>query len=61
VTGDSGGRGRSGRCTEDGAGAADVRVHFCLADPEELGDLLRRWAARDGAQNLVLTMRQRGT
>jgi hypothetical protein len=36
-----------------------VRVHAGLDDPEKRGDLLRREAARDGAQDLTLTTRQR--
>lgn len=52
-------RGRPCRRAEDRACAADVRVHACLGDTEEPGDLLRREAARDGAQDLTLTIRQR--
>jgi hypothetical protein len=37
-----------------------VGVHAGLGDPEELRDLLRGKAAGDGAQNLTLTIGQRG-
>ena len=46
--------------TEDRARTADVSVHAGLADPEEVGDLLRRKTARDGAQHLTLPVGQRG-
>jgi hypothetical protein len=55
-------RGGSGACgnTEDRSRPADVSVHAGLGDPEELRDLLRGKAAGDGAQNLTLTIGQRG-
>jgi len=60
VTRDPCGRGRPGRRTQDVARATDVGVHARLADPQELCDLLRREAARDGAQHLALTIGQPG-
>jgi len=35
-------------------------IHARLADPQKLGDLLRREAARDGTQHLALAIGQRG-
>jgi len=60
VTGDARGRGRSRRHTQDRSRSPDVGVHAGLGDPEEVGDLLRRKPAGDGAQHLALTAGQRG-
>jgi len=60
VTGDACGRGRTRRDTENHSRTPDVSVYARLGDPEEAGDLLRRKTARDRAEDLALTIGQRG-
>jgi hypothetical protein len=60
MTGHAGGRGRSRGRTEDRPRPADVRVHAGLGDPEQAGDLLRRKTPGDRAEDLTLTIGQRG-
>jgi len=60
MTRHAGGRGRSRWRAEDRARSADVSVHAGFADPQQIGDLLRRKTAGDRAQHFTLTMGQRG-
>ena len=59
MTRHAGGRGRSRRRAEDRARPANVGVHACFADPQQIGDLFRRKTAGDRAQDLALTTGQR--
>jgi hypothetical protein len=52
--------GRTRWSAEDRPRPADVGVDGGFGDSEEQGDLLRLKTARDGAQNLTLTIGQRG-
>jgi hypothetical protein len=61
VTRDACGGCRTRRHPEDRAGATNVRVHARRGDPELGGDLLRRPATRDRAQDLALPIGQRVT
>ena len=60
MTRHAGGRGRPRWHAEDRARSTDVGVHAGFGDPKQIGDFLRRKAARDRAQNLTLTIGQRG-
>ena len=60
MTSHAGGRGRSRGRPEDRSRSANMSVHARLADPEQVGDLLRRKAAGDRAEHLTLTIGQRG-
>jgi hypothetical protein len=60
MTGHARSRGRSRGHAEDRPRPANVRVHAGLGDPKQVGDLLCRKATGYGAENLTLTIRQRG-
>jgi hypothetical protein len=60
VTGHARGRGRSRGRTEDRSRSANMGVHAGLADAEQIGDLLRRKTPGDRAEDLTLTIGQRG-
>lgn len=60
MTGHACGGRRTRGDAEDHSRPADVRVHARLGDSEDLRDLLCGKPAGDGAQDLALTIRQRG-